>query len=56
MQAGRVSLDDPLSAYLPDYPNEAMAAATIHQLLIRRELETSSGRMKSSSSTPIART
>ncbi|WP_280515667.1 serine hydrolase domain-containing protein [Neoaquamicrobium sediminum] len=33
VQAGRVSLDDPLSAYLPDYPNEAMAAATIHQLL-----------------------
>lgn len=33
VQAGRINLDDPLSTYLPDYPNEAMAAATIHQLL-----------------------
>lgn len=33
VQAGRINLDDPLSAYLPDYPNEAMAKATIHQLL-----------------------
>jgi CubicO group peptidase (beta-lactamase class C family) len=33
VQAGRINLDDPLSAYLPDYPNEAMATATIHQLL-----------------------
>jgi CubicO group peptidase (beta-lactamase class C family) len=30
---GKVSLDDPLDKYLPDYPNKEMARATIRQLL-----------------------
>ena len=33
VQAGTVRLDDPLSNYLPDYPNRDVAAVTIHQLL-----------------------
>jgi D-alanyl-D-alanine carboxypeptidase len=33
VQAGKIRLDDPISKYLPDYPNEEVAAATIHQLL-----------------------
>jgi CubicO group peptidase (beta-lactamase class C family) len=33
VQAGTVRLDDPLSNYLPDYPNPEVAAVTIHQLL-----------------------
>ena len=36
VKAGRVELDAPLSRYLPDYPNEAMAGATIRQLLSHR--------------------
>ena len=33
VQAGKVRLDDPLSNYLPEYPNRDVAAVTIHQLL-----------------------
>lgn len=33
VQAGRVKLDAPLGHYLPDYPDEATRAVTIHQLL-----------------------
>ena len=36
VEAGRVDLDAPLSRYLPDYPNDAMAEATIRQLLGHR--------------------
>jgi CubicO group peptidase (beta-lactamase class C family) len=32
-QAGKLSYDDPLSKYLPDYPNPEVAKVTIHQLL-----------------------
>jgi CubicO group peptidase (beta-lactamase class C family) len=33
IEAGKVKLDDPLSKYLPGYPNHEVAAVTIHQLL-----------------------
>jgi CubicO group peptidase (beta-lactamase class C family) len=33
VQAGKIRLEDPVSKYLPDYPNREVAAATIHQLL-----------------------
>jgi CubicO group peptidase (beta-lactamase class C family) len=33
VQAGKIHLDDPISRYLPDYPNKEVAAVTIHQLL-----------------------
>jgi CubicO group peptidase (beta-lactamase class C family) len=34
VQAGKLRLDDPLSAYLPDYPNQELAATVnAHQLL-----------------------
>ncbi|MGC3981735.1 MAG: serine hydrolase domain-containing protein [Steroidobacteraceae bacterium] len=33
VQAGRVGLSDPLSKYLPDYPNRSIANASLHQLL-----------------------
>jgi CubicO group peptidase (beta-lactamase class C family) len=32
-QAGKVKLDDPISRFLPDYPNKDVAAVTVHQLL-----------------------
>src|SRR5690348_10280359 len=32
-QAGKIKLDDPVSKFLPDYPNRSVAAVTIHQLL-----------------------
>ncbi|UNK42137.1 beta-lactamase family protein [Luteimonas sp. S4-F44] len=31
--AGKIGLDDPIGKYLKDYPNEAMAAVTVRQLL-----------------------
>jgi len=31
--AGKVGLDDPIGKFLPDYPNKAMTAVTIRQLL-----------------------
>jgi D-alanyl-D-alanine carboxypeptidase len=33
VQAGKVRFDDPLSRYLPDYPNKDVARVTIEQLL-----------------------
>ena len=36
VEQARVELDAPLSRYLPDYPNAAMAEATIRQLLSHR--------------------
>ncbi|HEX3437513.1 MAG TPA: serine hydrolase domain-containing protein [Pseudacidobacterium sp.] len=33
VEAGRIRLDDPISKYLPDYPNKDVAAVTIQQLL-----------------------
>lgn len=33
VQAGKLSLDDPLDKFLPNYSNAALAKATIHQLL-----------------------
>jgi D-alanyl-D-alanine carboxypeptidase len=33
VQGGKIKLDDPLSTYLPDYPNKQVARVTIHQLL-----------------------
>ena len=36
VEAGKVELDAPLSRYLPDYPNAAMARVTIRQLLSHR--------------------
>ena len=33
VQAGKLKLDDPVARYLPDYPNQEVAAVTIHQLL-----------------------
>lgn len=33
VQAGKIKLDDPISKYLPDYPNKEVAAVTIYQLL-----------------------
>ncbi len=32
-QTGKLKLDDPISKFLPDYPNKEVAAVTIHQLL-----------------------
>jgi CubicO group peptidase (beta-lactamase class C family) len=36
VDAGKIELDAPLSRYLPDYPNAAMAKVTIRQLLTHR--------------------
>jgi D-alanyl-D-alanine carboxypeptidase len=33
VQAGKVKLDDPISKYLPNYPNKEVAAVTVYQLL-----------------------
>jgi CubicO group peptidase (beta-lactamase class C family) len=33
VQAGKVGLEDPISKFLPDYPNKEVSAVTIHQLL-----------------------
>ena len=33
VQAGKIKLDDPVARYLPGYPNQEVAAVTIHQLL-----------------------
>lgn len=33
VQAGKVDLEDPISKFLPDYPNKEVSAVTIHQLL-----------------------
>ncbi len=33
MQADRIKLDDPVSKYLPNYPNKEAAGVTIYQLL-----------------------
>jgi D-alanyl-D-alanine carboxypeptidase len=33
IQAGKLSLNDPIAKYLPDYPNKDVAAVTIYQLL-----------------------
>lgn len=33
VEAGKLDLQAPLRTYLPDYPNEALAGATLHQLL-----------------------
>jgi CubicO group peptidase (beta-lactamase class C family) len=32
-QGGKIRLDDPIAKYLPDYPNQEVAAVTIYQLL-----------------------
>lgn len=36
VEKGKVRLDDPLSSYLPDYPNKEMGKVTIRQLLSHR--------------------
>jgi CubicO group peptidase (beta-lactamase class C family) len=33
VQAGKIKLDDPISKYLPGYPNQEVAAVTIYELL-----------------------
>lgn len=33
VQDGRIGIDDPVSKFLPNYPNKAVAAVTIYQLL-----------------------
>ncbi len=33
VEAGKLGLEDPISKYLPDYPNKEVAAVTIYQLL-----------------------
>lgn len=33
VQNGKIGLDDPVSKFLPDYPNKGVAAVTIYQLL-----------------------
>jgi D-alanyl-D-alanine carboxypeptidase len=32
-QAGKIKIEDPISKYLPDYPNKEVAAVTVYQLL-----------------------
>lgn len=34
VEAGRITLDEPLGTYLPDYPNAEMAQVTVRQLLM----------------------
>jgi CubicO group peptidase (beta-lactamase class C family) len=36
VQAGKINLDAPIAKYLPDYPNQGVAAVTVAQLLTHR--------------------